>query len=124
MGSRLADHESPKVLVFNTGSDSLKFQVVVPQPRSPQVVQGRKLLSGVIEPVGDGAQLSLLEGHRKIDSASVRVENHAAAVKEILQRIDAGAGARQGISNIGDITLVAHRVVHGAARYVEPALIE
>jgi acetate kinase len=48
----VADNESPRVLVFNTGSNSLKFNVVVPQSSSPQVVAGQKLLSGVIEPIG------------------------------------------------------------------------
>jgi acetate kinase len=120
----MADHESPKVLVFNTGSNSLKFQVVEPKPPSPQVVGGRKLLSGVVEPVGEGAQFSLLENHRKTDSTNVAAGNHDAAVKEILNRIDAGLGADQGIFSLGDIALVAHRVVHGAERYVEPALID
>ena len=58
---RRADDQSPKVLIFNTEGNSLKFEVVVPQSPSPHVVQGRKLLSGVVEPIGDGAKLSLLE---------------------------------------------------------------
>lgn len=115
--------ESTKVLVFNTGSNSLKFQVVVPQPFSPQVVHGQTLLSGVIEPIGQGSQFSLLKNHRKTNSTEASVENHGAAVKEILNRINAGLAAPRGISGIGDITLVAHRVVHGADRYVEPTLI-
>jgi acetate kinase len=111
---RMANDELPKVLIFNTGSNSLKFEVVVPQSPSPHLVQGRKLPSGVVEPIGEGAKLSLLENHRKTDSSDVAVENHAAAVKEILNRID----------GIGDIPLVGHRVVHGADRYVEPTIID
>jgi acetate kinase len=84
------------VLVFNTGSNSLKFQVVEPQPPFPEVVRGRKLLSGVVEPVGDGAQFSLLENHGKTDCTNVTVENHDGAVKEILNRIDTGLGAIRG----------------------------
>jgi acetate kinase len=98
----MADNESPRVLVFNAGSNSLKFQVVVPQPPSPQVVQGQKLFSGVVEPV----------------------EDPSSAVEEILNKINAGVGAPQGISSIGDITFVAHRVVHGADRYVGPTVID
>jgi acetate kinase len=45
----MAGNNSPKILVFNTGSNSLKFQVVAPQSPSPQLVRGRKLLSGVVE---------------------------------------------------------------------------
>ena len=92
---RRADDQSPKVLIFNTEGNSLKFEVVVPQSPSPHVVQGRKLLSGVVEPIGDGAKLSLLENHRRTDSSDVPAENHAAAVKEILNRID----------GVGDIAL-------------------
>jgi hypothetical protein len=45
---RMGDDQSPKVLVSNTGSNSLKFEVVVPQSPSSHVVRGRTLLSGVV----------------------------------------------------------------------------
>jgi hypothetical protein len=39
------------------------------------------------------------------------VQSAGDAVKETLQRINAGIAAPHGLSGIGDVTLVAHRVV-------------
>jgi acetate kinase len=58
----MAGHETPKILMFNAGSNSFKFEVVIPQPFFPEGVHGQKLLRGVIEPLrGDGSQFSLVE---------------------------------------------------------------
>jgi acetate kinase len=40
------------VLVFNPGSSSLKFDIIAMDVPRTSIVRGRKLVSGVIEPIG------------------------------------------------------------------------
>jgi acetate kinase len=47
-----------RVLVFNPGSASLKFELIAMEPPVPDVVRGMKMLSGVVEPIGPGAKFS------------------------------------------------------------------
>src|SRR4051794_30277299 len=112
------------VLVFNPGSGSLKFEVIAVEPPVPNLVRGKKLLSGVVEPIGSGATFSILSGREKIDSEKIKAHDHGAAAKEVLARIDAGLAAAHGITSTRDIVIVGHRIVHGGSRYVKPAPID
>ena len=59
------------VLVVNPGSASLKFDLIVMDtPREP-VVRGRKLVSGVVEPIGGPAKLFLFEQGKAIPQEEV-----------------------------------------------------
>jgi acetate kinase len=91
------------VLVINSGSSSLKYQV-------RDVAAGSVLTEGLIEKIGmgnGGGGDGEIEGPR----------DHA----EALEQVDAAIHGELGDL---DLAAVGHRVVHGGERFAEPVLID
>ena len=89
---------SPVVLVLNSGSSSLKYQLIKPD-------SGESLADGVIEKIGE---------------PSSPVADHGAALQLAFEKL-----AEDGI-DLKDCGLVAvgHRVVHGGAIFYRPTLVD
>ena len=83
------------VLVINSGSSSLKYQV-------RDATSGQRLLEGLIEKIGDTAH-----GHPA---------DHATAIDVVFRELERTLGERP-------IDAVGHRVVHGGERFGEPELV-
>jgi acetate kinase len=81
------------VLVVNSGSSSLKYQV-----REVGADGGTVLASGLIENIG-----------------SSRIENHTQALELLAQRLDGELGGRT-------VDAAGHRVVHGGEQFSAPVL--
>jgi acetate kinase len=91
------------VLVINSGSSSLKYQV-------RDVAAGSVLTEGLIEKIGmgtGGGGDGEIEGPR----------DHAEALEQVDEAIHAELGELQ-------LGAVGHRVVHGGERFAEPVLID
>jgi acetate kinase len=103
-----------RVFVVNCGSSSLKYRVV-------EVDSGKALASGLAERIG---QPSGRLTHRGPDGAEEIFErplrDHAEALSTILEAFD-HVGPRLPDLHL---TAVAHRVVHGGARFSAPVLID
>ena len=91
------------VLVINSGSSSLKYQV-------RDVAAGSVLAEGLIEEIGMG---NGGDGDGEIEGP----RDHA----EALEQVDAAIHAELGDL---DLAAVGHRVVHGGERFAEPVLID
>ena len=91
------------VLVINSGSSSLKYQV-------RDVAAGSVLTEGLIEKIGMG---NGGDGDGEIEGP----RDHA----EALEQVDAAIHAELGDLELG---AVGHRVVHGGERFAEPVLID
>ncbi|GAB3519150.1 acetate/propionate family kinase [Arthrobacter monumenti] len=87
------------VLVLNSGSSSIKYQVREVPPPGADDNQEAILTEGIVERIGEG-----------------EVENHTAALEQINSGLSEALGDRQ-------IDAVGHRVVHGGERFGEPVLI-
>ena len=105
--------EAKRVLVINSGSSSMKYQLV-------DVVAGTAVASGLIERIGQAA------GHASHQFAGNRTEfdgeipDHAAALRIMLQLfVDSGRPLRTTA-----LTAVGHRVVHGGSVFGDPVLID
>jgi acetate kinase len=105
------------VLVLNCGSSSVKFQVVQTDLDLIESSTDRRLARGVIERVGSHALITFqAEGGVKIvEDAPIR--DHRAAVDRILRWVVSPEAAIPGISTVGDLHAVGHRVVHGGERF-------
>ena len=102
----------PRVLVVNTGSSSIKYQLF--EMDGPKV-----LASGVVERIGEaGAKLT----HRAGDAEPLVVEERVADHSEGFERVF-GAFETAG-EPIGDLAGIGHRVVHGGERLTAPTLID
>jgi len=101
-----------RVLVVNTGSSSIKYQLFE--------MDGRKVLaSGLVERIGEaGAKLT----HRAGDADPLVVEERVADHSEGFERVFAAFETAGG--PVTDLAGIGHRVVHGGDRLTEPTLID
>jgi acetate kinase len=91
------------VLVINSGSSSLKYQV-------RDVAEGSVLTEGLIERIG-------VSNGGQGDGEVVGPADHAEALEQVDAAIHGVLGDRQ-------LDAVGHRVVHGGERFGEPVLID
>jgi len=112
-GLTLADEHLQKILVINCGSSSLKYSFYDTSDESRNA-------RGVVERIGiDGTRLV---HHGKKD---VKLELPRGAFSDGLKAmVDALTAQESGvIRTVGEVSLVAHRVVHGGERFTEATLI-
>jgi len=105
------------ILVLNTGSSSLKFQIIETDCDMIENHTDKILAKGVIERIGNQAELQFsAPGHpKKIYSKFLR--GHKAAIEEIINWISSDESIIDGISSLKDIHAVGHRTVHGAEEF-------
>lgn len=105
------------VLVLNSGSSSVKYQVIDSGP-------GRPLVTGQIERIGAGGailtQLRHGDGSRIKESSAIL--DHRAALGAVLDLVkDPERGA---LASPDDLDAVGHRVVHGGETFTNAVLID
>lgn len=103
-----------KILVLNSGSSSLKYQLI-------ETETGEMLVKGNYERIG---QINSFLTH-KVKGIKHKyehpVENHLGAIKFVIQRlINSEYGV---ISSLDEIGAIGHRVVHGGEYFSEPVVI-
>jgi len=112
-----------KVLVLNSGSSSLKFQLVETDLEAIEKDEDRCLASGGIERIGSEALINFrVEGQPALRRATP-LRDHRAALDEVLRWLtsdDSGALAR----SLGEIEATGHRVVHGGEKLTRSVVID
>ncbi len=112
------------VLVLNVGSSTLKFQLIRTDAERIAANSDERLARGQIERIGGEAILTLETGPDRVPRRTVAsLRNHAAAVDHLLRWLtEAQSGS--GISALGQIEAVGHRVVHGGEHFTSSVLID
>lgn len=102
------------ILVINSGSSSIKFQLI-------QMPSEALICSGLVERIGHkDAILNYTRGNTGIQQIG-SIETHQEALHKILDLLlDAEKGV---IQNTNEIEVVGHRVVHGGNSFSETTLI-
>src|SRR5699024_6622773 len=109
----MADPAAARILVINSGSSSLKFQLLDP-------ADGTVDAAGIVERVGqDSGEASITAGEQESSFAGP-VPDHKAAMR-IVQSLLTDVGLSLSDDRI---RAVGHRVVQGGARYSEPVRID
>ncbi|MFJ6213078.1 acetate kinase [Streptomyces sp. NPDC092296] len=102
-----------RVLVLNSGSSSVKYQLV-------DMADGRRLAAGLVERIGEHSGRLVhtpVRGERR--ERNTAFPDHAAALKAVSEELAAdGTGL-----DSRELAAVGHRVVHGGTRFTEPTLI-
>lgn len=104
-----------RVLVLNSGSSSLKYQLLDMRDSS-------RLATGLVERIGE--RTSRLK-HTVLTTGATRettgpVADHAAALKAV-----AGELGRDGLGlDSPELAAIGHRVVHGGSSFTEPAVVD
>lgn len=97
-----------RVLVFNCGSSTLKFQLIEVSPAGGTRAKAQRLARGLIDRVGENATCDFAVTGGKSHRGPVAIENHEQAVGEILRWL-----TRAQDRVVGGIDALGHRVVHG-----------
>ncbi len=106
-----------KILVLNSGSSSLKYQLI--ESDSEEVLS--KGLAERIGVVGGGGKIKHESfcGDREVD---VDMADHSEAMEHVFELLtDKVCGA---VGSIVEISAVGHRVVHGGEKFVQPTLVD
>ncbi|NBM19115.1 acetate kinase [Streptomyces sp. GC420] len=98
-----------RVLVLNSGSSSVKYQLL-------DMRNGSRLAVGLVERIGE-------QSSRLVHGERVRTEpiaDHEAALKAVSEEL-----AQDGLGlDSHELAAVGHRVVHGGIRFTEPTVID
>jgi len=103
-------------LVINSGSSSIKFQIVDPASAATD----EPLASGLVEQIGEpsGAITVTINGEKSREE--LEIADHTVGLKRAFELLDAnGVGPTQL-----EFFAVGHRVVHGGKLFSEPVLID
>ncbi|MFE2692865.1 acetate kinase [Streptomyces mirabilis] len=104
-----------RVLVLNSGSSSVKYQLLDMRDRS-------RLAMGLVERIGEGT--SRLK-HTALTTGDTRqtigpIADHAAALKAVAEEL-----AKDGLGlDSPELAAIGHRVVHGGQRFTAPTVID
>lgn len=111
------------ILVINSGSSSIKYQMFdIPNGRKNAAEEGKLLCKGLVERIGN-EKSGLV--HQKIGADPVKktvaVNDHQAGIKVVL---DAVTDKEYGvIESISKIAAIGHRVVHGGEEFNRSTII-
>ena len=102
-----------KILVLNSGSSSLKFQLFEIKEKE------HVLIKGIADGIGLKDSFILYEIKNKIKKIRKRIKNHKIALKNVLDIVL----ANNIISSFNEIKAIGHRAVHGGEDFKEPVLV-
>jgi acetate kinase len=111
------------VLVLNSGSSSLKFQIIATDLDRIKQHNDDRICRGEIEGIGGKATIRIQnrnEASRKITASLRDIES---TLEYLVSYIASGQSGISEMKNTADIHAVGHRVVHGGERFKESVLI-
>ena len=102
-----------KILVLNSGSSSLKFQLFEIKEKEDV------LIKGIADGIGLKDSFILYEIKNKIKRIKKKIKNHREALKDVLDIIL----AEDIINSFNEIKAIGHRAVHGVEDFKEPVIV-
>ncbi len=104
------------ILVLNTGSSSLKFQIIETDLEKIDKSEDKTLAKGLVERIGSQSVVTFKVGNKKIKNA-VALRDHKAAIFYVTQWITDPETSIPGINGLEDIHAIGHRTVHGGEKF-------
>jgi len=112
------------VLVLNSGSSSLKFQIIATDLERIEKHQDQRLCRGEFERIGGEAIVTFQPADSEKRKFTAPLRDLAAALEYLVRYISSDRSGVDEIKNSGDIHAVGHRVVHGGEFFSESARID
>ncbi len=105
-----------KILVINTGSSSLKYQLI-------DMENEAVLAKGLCDRIGiDNSYIKHTKTGNDTIVIDIELRNHKAAIKQVMEVL---TDSRNGvISNMDEISAVGHRIVHGGEKFHDSVIID
>jgi len=111
------------VLVLNSGSSSLKFQLIATDMEHIKRNEDRRLCRGVVERIGGEAIVTVNVGDQPKHVFTEPLANLQAAVDFIVKWVASDESGIAEVENAADIHAVGNRVVHGGEKFSESVVI-
>ncbi len=107
-----------KVLVLNSGSSSIKYQLF-------EMERQTVLAAGVLERLGESTSRLFQQTHRPDGQTDELEETGPVANhREGMQKIASALSSTEAISDASDLFGIGHRVVHGGEAFKEPTQVD
>ena len=112
------------ILVINSGSSSLKFQIIETDQSHIDSSTDKIKVKGLIDRIGTQALAKISVPNGIEIKESVAIRDHSAALDYIFKKITSGTLNLDGIFSLSDIHAVGHRVVHGGEKFSKSVLVD
>lgn len=111
------------ILVLNTGSSSLKFQIIKTDLELIEKDQDQVLCKGTIERIGSQALVSFRVTDKPQFKTAVGLRDHRAALRYALEWLADPSTKIPGLESQDDIHAIGHRTVHGGEQFTSSVRI-
>lgn len=111
------------ILVLNTGSSSLKFQVIDTDLGKIASDGDRRLARGMVERIGSQGLLRFENGTGRVMRTAQPIRDHRAAIDAALRWLISEDSMVPDVRSLSDIHAVGHRVVHGGEKFKQSTLL-
>src|SRR4029077_2204774 len=118
----LSELTAMNVLVLNSGSSSLKFQVIATDLQRIHQHQEDRICRGEVEGIGGEAIIHIRYRSEPSRTITAPLRDIASTLEYLVHYL---ASDRSGVTEIkssADVNAVGHRVVHGGEQFTESAL--
>ena len=111
------------VLVLNSGSSTLKFQVIATHVEQIAQDKDDRICRGDVEGIGGEAIIRIKYRDRPRQMLTEPLRDVGAALEYLIRYLASNPGALE-IKSAADVNAVGHRVVHGSEMFKDSALID
>jgi len=111
------------ILVLNSGSSSLRFQIIEIDPDQGEGRGERRLVRGTVSRIGAHSVITCQVEDRPRVKLDAALPTHREAIDWVLRWIISSESRIDTIRSVSDIHAVGHRVVHGGERFRDSELI-
>lgn len=111
------------ILVLNSGSSSLKFQVIATDLERIAKDTDERICRGEVEGIGGEAIVTARKGDGPARKSMTTLLDIRAALEYLVRWITSDRSGITEIGSLSDVHAIGHRVVHGGERFVESAVI-
>ena len=112
------------VLVLNSGSSSLKFQIIATDLEQIKAFKDDRILRGEVEGIGGEAIVKIRYRKEPGKTLTAPLRDMGAALDYLLRYVVSERSGIHEIKNTAEIHAVGHRVVHGGELFKESTLID
>ncbi len=112
------------ILVINSGSSSLKFQIIETDQNNIDSSTDKIKVKGLIDRIGTQALAKITVPNGVEIKESIAIRDHSAALDYIFRKITSGTLNIDGMFSLADSNAVGHRVVHGGEKFSKSVLVD
>ena len=112
------------VLVLNTGSSSLKFQIIATDLERIEQHRDQRLCRGEFEHIGGEAIVTFQNGNQEKRKFTAFLPDLSRALDYLIRFVTSERSGVAEIKSSADIHAVGHRVVHGGEFFLESARVD